>query len=259
MQRELFALLILIATPSLAAPLIATDQTQRIDLSSSAPDTPWRIQRFDPKIPATRFRALTWDGLNAIESVADGSMALLVRPIDQALTETPVLCWRWRIDASLKTADMATRAGDDYAARVYVAFRLHAEDVGFATRTKLRIARAIYGNAVPDAAINYVWDNRYPIGTVKPNAYTDRTQMIVLRSGDALANSWVTERRDVLADLEKLFGTGTPATAFIAIGSDTDNTQEHARAGFADIQLVARDLPCAFAPPRQPGNGEALR
>lgn len=227
--------------------LNATAAAQRIDLSSSAPNAPWRIERFDSKIPATTFRAVAWDGANAIESVANASMALLVRPIETALTTTPVLCWRWRIDAPLKAADMATKSGDDFAARVYVAFRLSADAVNFATRTKLRLARAIYGDTVPDAAINYVWDNRYAIGTVKPSAYTDRTQVVVLRSGDASANSWVTERRDVLLDLQNFFGADNSSAAFVAIGSDTDNTHEYARAGFADIHLVSRNAPCAFA------------
>ena len=47
---------------------------------------------------------------------------------------------------------------------------------------------------VPDAAINYVWDNLQPKGTERANACTDRTQMLVLRSDDADAGRWVWER-----------------------------------------------------------------
>jgi hypothetical protein len=55
-------------------------------------------------------------------------------------------------------------------------------DLGFATRTKLALARALRGDQVPDAAINYVWDNRSPVGTMLPNAYTERAMMWVLRN-----------------------------------------------------------------------------
>lgn len=82
---------------------------------------------------------------------------------------------------------MSTRQGDDYAARVYLAFSLPAEAMSFATRAKLRLARGIYGDHVPDAALNYVWDNRYPIGTQRSNAYTEHARMIVLRSGPRYA------------------------------------------------------------------------
>lgn len=227
----------------------AADGPPRIDLLSNAPNAPWHLQRFDSTVPATRFNVRMWDGVNAIETVADDSMALLVRPLARMLTATPVLCWRWRVDAPLKAADLATKAGDDFAARVYIAFRLQSDDLSRSTRTKLRIARVLYGNPVPDAAINYVWDNRYPIGTVRPNAYTDRTQMIVLRSGPVLAAGWTEERRDVLGDLESLFGTEDFVEAFVAIGTDTDNTHEQARAGFAELHLVARSAPCAFKAP----------
>lgn len=37
--------------------------------------------------------------------------------------------------------------------------------MSLATRTKLALARSIFGQSVPDAAISYVWDNRYPVGT----------------------------------------------------------------------------------------------
>ena len=33
--------------------------------------------------------------------------------------------------------------------------------------TRLALARNLYGDVLPDAAINYVWDNRYPVGHTK--------------------------------------------------------------------------------------------
>ena len=57
---------------------------------------------------------------------------------------------------------MNIKSGDDYAARVYLTFTVPPEQLGFATRTKLSLARSIYGNQVPDAAINYVWDSSWP-------------------------------------------------------------------------------------------------
>ena len=103
--------------------------------------------------------------------------------------------------------------------------------------------RAVWGQDLPDAAINYVWDNRQPVGTVRPNAYTDRAQMVVLRSGDAQAKRWVWERVDVRQDVVRLFGPGAQAVQ-LAITADTDNTQSSARAGFADFHFVAANSPC---------------
>ncbi|MBA2722791.1 MAG: DUF3047 domain-containing protein [Methylibium sp.] len=210
----------------------------------------WRNVSLSDKLTPTRYTAMTWDGVAAIEAQADASMSLYARPLMLDFTATPVLCWRWRIDAPLEKADLATKAGDDYAARVYVSFSLPPEHLSFGTRTKLSIARAIWGDQVPDAALNYVWDNRYPVGTTRPNAYTDRTRIIVARSGAVHAGEWVTERHDVAADLQAAFGDAATQGAKavqLALASDTDNTGETARAGFADFHFVAREKACAFA------------
>ncbi|MDH4234044.1 MAG: DUF3047 domain-containing protein, partial [Gallionella sp.] len=121
-------------------------------------------------------------------------------------------------------------------------------ELSFITRTKLKLARSIYGDAVPDAAINYVWDNRYPVGTRKPNAYTDRTHMIVAESGAANAGKWVVARHDVQQDVVTEFGSMQARMIQLSVASDTDNTGERAHAGFADFHFVARDAACFFNP-----------
>ncbi|MDQ6988102.1 MAG: DUF3047 domain-containing protein, partial [Mariprofundaceae bacterium] len=207
---------------------------------------PWQVLQLNKKIAATQYRIRQWDGVTAIEASADRSMALLARPVDIDLKRTPVMCWRWRVDAPLVKADMATKAGDDYAARVYVAFDLPESSLGFLTRLALMLARSIYGQNVPDGAINYVWDNRYPVGTHMPNAYTERSRMIVAESGTAKAGKWVVARHDVQTDAIAEFGTAQVRLIQIAVASDSDNTSEQAHAGFADFHFVARDAACSF-------------
>jgi hypothetical protein len=216
----------------------------RFSPSSDTLPAPWQVIRFDEKIPATAYRTIRWEKVAAVEARADASMALLARGVEVDLNATPILCWRWRVDHALETADMRSKKGDDYAARVYVAFALPRDTISLATRAQLAIARGLYGAHVPDAAINYVWDNHQPIGTRLPNAYTDRTQMIVLRSGNREAKAWVSERRDVLADAVHAFGTDRARPSLLAIAADTDNTGERVRSGFADLHFVARDAPC---------------
>lgn len=218
----------------------------RFPAGNGAPPAPWQLQTLSDKLKPTVYALREWDGVHAIEAQAKASMALMARPLAVDLTQTPVLCWRWRVDAALKTADLRTKAGDDYAARVYITFILKPEALDFGTRTKLRLGRAIFGPQLPDAAINYVWDNRNPIGTRAPNAYTDRTRMVVVRTGNADAGRWVEERRDVLADATQEFGPHIAATQQLALASDTDNTGEEARAGFADLHFVAREARCVF-------------
>jgi hypothetical protein len=205
---------------------------------------PWQLIQLNKKVPPTHYRVTRWDEVLAIEATAKRSMTLLARPVEIDLNRTPVLCWRWRVDAPLVTADMATKAGDDYAARVYVSFAMPASALSFATRIKLKLARSIYGDAVPDAAINYVWDNLYPVGTRMPNAYTDRIHMIVAESGATNAGKWVVARHDVQKDMITEFGSEQAHLIQLSVASDTDNTGEHAHAGFADFQFIEKDAAC---------------
>jgi hypothetical protein len=209
---------------------------------------PWQPVQVSAKLAPTQYRIIEWDGHFAIEAISNASMSLLARPLAIDLNQTPVLCWRWRIDAPLEKADMRLRAGDDYAARVYISFRM--DHLSLATRMTLKMGRSIFGDALPDAAISYVWDNRLPIGTQAPNAYTDRTRMIVLQSGAARTGQWVSERRNVLADARAAFEAKEAAKIIaatqLAVASDTDNTGESARAGFAVFHFVAENDACKF-------------
>lgn len=216
----------------------------RFAAGDSVPVPPWRIERIDKNVAPTRYSARLWDGVNAIEAHASKSMALLGRPLEVDLRETPVLCWQWRVDAPVATADMTRKSGDDYAARVYLAFAIPADQLGLATRTKLALARSIYGDQVPDAALNYVWDNTHPVGTLQNNVYTDRARMLVLRSGNNLAGRWVTERRNVIRDFQRAFGQLDGQLRTLVLATDTDNTGEDAHAGFADFRFVTSEGEC---------------
>ena len=207
---------------------------------------PWQLIRLENHVPATTYRVTLWDGVDAVEARADHSMALLGRAVDVDLNSTPILCWRWRIDGVVRTADMTRRRGDDYAARIYIAFDLPPSTLTLADKASLTLARAFYGGRVPDGAINYVWDNRHIVGTRMTNAYTDRVQMIVQRSGNDEAGFWVTERVNIYQDVKRSFGTSDARLKLLAVASDSDNTGETVRAGFADLHFVRATEACQF-------------
>lgn len=175
--------------------------------------------------------------LRVRSSAAAGSAAF-------ALHDAPTgaqLAWRWKIDRVVEKADLATKAGDDFAARVYVFFDVPMESLSWGQRMKVRIARFLYGDDVPTAGICYVWDNRHPQGTSGWNPYSDRVRTVVVESGNERAGRWIEERRDVEADFRAAFGaTVTPRITGIAAGNDTDQTGESATAWFGDFRLEER-------------------
>lgn len=211
-----------------------------------APAAPWAVVQMNKKVPPTRYRVVRMDGVMGVEAVSEQGMALLARPLRVDLKATPVLCWQWRVDAPVAAGDMRKKAGDDYAARVYVAFDMPKEALSAGTRFKLGLARRLFGAEVPDAAVTYVWDNRNPVGTARKSAYTNRAQLIVAETGAARAGTWVRERHDVAADFAVAFDGAPGEVMQVAVASDTDNTGSSARAGFADLHFVGRGQACQF-------------
>ena len=213
--------------------------------TAGAPPAPWTMVPFKGEKP-TSYRVATVAGRMALEARVDSSMSLMSRPISVDLAERPILCWRWYVDAPVAKADMTRKGGDDYAARVYIAFDMPDEVLSGSTKFKLKMARSMFGKSIPDAAVVYVWDNKHPVGTARKSAYTDRSQLIVVDSGSGRAGTWVTKRADVAADFGRAFGNKPGKPIQLAVASDGDNTKSKGRAAFADIHFVGRGQPCAF-------------
>jgi hypothetical protein len=78
-----------------------------------------------------------------------------------------------------------------------------------------------------------------PVGTVFDSPFSSGTKMIVVRSGRALAGTWVTEERNVLSDYDRSFGKGDtpPVPKGIAILTDSDNTHSRAVGDYGDISM----------------------
>lgn len=208
------------------------------------PPAPWKMITL-PGVRPTRYKVTVVAEKIALEAIVDRSMSLLSRPINIDLAKTPVVCWRWYVDGPISKADMTKRSGDDYAARLYVAFDIPDERLSRATKLKLRMARNLLGRNIPDAALVYVWDNKHAVGTARKSSYTDRSQLIVVETGARRAHTWVTERADLAGDFTKAFNgqPGTPTQ--LALAADGDNTKSTGRAAFADIHFVARDQACS--------------
>lgn len=210
-------------------------------MAPGGPITGWQPLKPAPKAADTLYSLVSNAGTTVLNADARHAMSGLIHTVRADIRRRPLLRWRWKIAAPLNSADMTRKSGDDYAARIYVLFDYPVEKLSLSTRAKLKFAEALYGQKIPTAALNYVWDNRHAIGTIQPNAYTDRARMIVLESGAAAAGEWVTETRDLAADFRAAFGEDAPDVVAIALATDTDNTGESAVAWYGDIEFLPAD------------------
>jgi hypothetical protein len=197
----------------------------------------WQPLAFPRIARQTTYQLVADDGTTVVRADAEASASGLIRRIDVDPKSHPLLAWRWKIGGVVEKADATRKDGDDYAARVYVAFKYDPDRVSWFNRAKYALIRLIYGEYPPHAGINYVWDSRLAPGTVLPNAYTDRVRMIVLRSGDAAAGRWLAEERNVLEDYRRAFGEEPPPVSGVAVMTDTDDTGARATAWYGDIEF----------------------
>jgi hypothetical protein len=200
--------------------------------------SPWREVAL-PRIERRTVYSLDRiDGIVALRAQADASMASVARSIEVDPAKHPRLRWHWQVENLIQASDLRSRDGDDFPARLYVLVDYDLGRLPFLQRTKLRLARALYGGDLPVAALCYVWATREPAGTTAWNAYTDRVRMIVVESGPARLGRWVGFERDVARDFREAFGEEPPMVNGIAIATDTDNTGERAVAWHGDIVFL---------------------
>lgn len=200
---------------------------------SSLPDG-WKPLTF-PKVPKHTVYTLVKDG-NAVvvRAVSNASASGLTKEVRIDPREYPIARWRWKVENLLKAADVATKAGDDYPARLYITFEYDPDKVGFMKKAKYKAGKLIFGD-IPIAAINYIWDAKAPQGLFIDNAYTDFAKMVVVRSGAQGVGTWMEEEHNIYEDYHKAFDGEPPMINGVAIMNDTDNTKESAVAYFGDI------------------------
>lgn len=197
----------------------------------------WQLQAIPKVARQTRFDLVADAGSTVLRARADAAAASLRHALDIAPAASLPLRWRWKTDRVLDQADLTSKAGDDYAARLYVFFDRTPAQMSLSERVAYRLGRARYGDQLPAAALCYVWDNRQPVGTLRDNAYTGFVKMIVATSGKARQGQWVTLQRDVAADYRRAFGSAPPRITGIAVAVDTDNTGESTASYFGDIRF----------------------
>jgi hypothetical protein len=170
-----------------------------------------------------------------LKADSEHSASGLIREIRINPKKYPIIRWRWKVMNILRGADVHRKEGDDYPARLYITFEYDPQKLGFWDRAKYGLIRTLYGQGLPLAAINYIWESRAPQGTMVPNPYTDRAIMIVVESGGEKLGQWVQEERNVYQDYKVAFGEEPPMISGVAVMTDTDNTGESAAAYYGDI------------------------
>ena len=172
----------------------------------------WEVKKFTG---ITTYKPTIEDNIPCLKASAEGTASGLFFKIKYDPQLQPILTWKWKIDNIVEKGDARTKAGDDYAARIYVVFPSI-----FFWNTK---------------ALNYVWANQLQKNTAVPNSYTANAMMIAVESGPDNTGKWLEYRRNIFQDYQRYFGSEPGMVGAIAIMTDTDTTGSKASACYGPI------------------------
>ncbi len=222
----------------------AADDATIAPFSAAAPGEPpaaWKFATLPNKV-ATQYSVVELDGARVLKVASDESYGNLIHNVRMPASDKSTLAWRWRVDKLVDEADMKVRSGDDSAAKMCVFFGFDGSKLSLGERTKLALARSTAGQDVPTQTLCYVWDNKLAIDTALTSPFTKRIRFIVLQSGSAKLGQWVTQKRNLVADHQRMFGDEsegkTPDITGVAVQADSDNTHGHGLAYFGDVTLA---------------------
>lgn len=142
----------------------------------------------------------------------------IYREVKLDLKKFPVLSWKWKVTKLPEGADVRNVESDDQAAGVYVVFPR-------------------FPSFINSQFIGYVWETSVPEGTILKSRKNPMVHYIVVRSGIDNLDKWIVERRNVMDDYLRVFGSGVPKVGGIALMIDTDDTLSDAESYFAKVEF----------------------
>ena len=149
----------------------------------------------------------------AVNFGREAKVAFRGREINASLRLFRNLRWRWRVHDFPEGSDETDDDKNDSAAAV----------------------RLVFGTNMFAKRLKYIWSATLPKGTVIKgwNQYT-----IVLRSGTEERKKWVWEEVDAYQDYRRLFGGDPRPVDFLALLTDSNNTETVVAADYDDITFI---------------------
>jgi hypothetical protein len=187
----------------------------------------------------TDYRLVNGSDRTVLQASAEQAATGLYRHVRVDPARQPVLEWSWRVEQLVPGADLRKGSREDSVARLVVSFHGDARKLDFEDRARLRLAKVFAGEPLPYAMLIYVWSNQIAVDTALPSPQIDRIRMIVVESGGARLGRWLSYRRNVLEDYRRAFGDDPGDIVAVGVLTDSDNTQQSARAQYGDITLRA--------------------
>lgn len=224
---------------SAAAGLVgAAGRRVRAEIGPGLEQEGWRELTFRNKRPNT-YRAI--EGGAGVQIEGRGTVSALHRPVAADLAATPVLVWRWRVDAAPPPTDLTRKGGEDRALALHVAFAYDPARAGAMEKLKRAAASVTGDRPLPGRLLIYTWGGDGRVRDWFDNPYLPGfSRMKVLRGPEAPLGTWLEEQVDLVADHQAAFGQPPTRPSELSLSGDSDDTEARVVGAVADIAFRPR-------------------
>ncbi|MES2025838.1 MAG: DUF3047 domain-containing protein [Pseudomonadota bacterium] len=219
----------------------ASVNTRIVHFSEGAPGSmpsAWESMVIHRNKKLTEYSLVDDNGTTVLHARAAKAASGLMQKVDIDPMPDLMINWKWRINGLVESANNYDRGLEDAPARIILGFDGDKDSLPFSDQIMFETARLLTGREVPYATLMYIWGRKAPIGTVIPNARSNRVKMVVAESGREGIGEWHSFTRDIVADYEKAFGEKPGKLIGVGVLTDTDNTGETVEAWYGDINLL---------------------
>jgi Protein of unknown function (DUF3047) len=209
-RRAVLALAFVVIATAWAADRVVVEDWRSYPLGTRGIPGEWKEQTWGK--PAYDLEIVADNGQPVLRLRSKGDNSTISRDLKGSVDlneKTPILEWRWKVMTLPTGGNACQKSTDDEAAQVYVAWVRSPE-------------------AVRSRIIGYVWDSTAPAGTICKSQKTATVTYVVLRSGADELGKWITERRNVVEDFQRIYGEAPDNPTALSLAIDSDDTRSSA-------------------------------
>lgn len=199
----------------------------------------WGHKTFPQRHPV-RYRTVDdWMGRPALHAAGVKANSLIRSAIVPAM-QTRLRCrFSWYADTLNLEADVADPYRNDACLRWTVSFSGDRSPFTGRDHALSELSALLTGEPLPHATMMYIWDPRYPVGTVIPYLNSRRIRYLVIQSGPDGLHHWNDHERDVMADFQQVFQEPPAPIEGVAAFTNSNNTGHSADGWYGPLTFLA--------------------
>ena len=241
---QMFILLAILAVTPTPAHCAESDTLMVFDAASTPLGQPggnWEHVRPNDHHAFTNYEIVRSVNGNYLRAVSSSTGSWLEYDLGQIdVSEYPVMEWAWMVTKLPETGWEMNEEWDDFAIRVELVYDFKGGKTPFNILRK-GLINTLFRGYPPELVVSYVWSVNVPPDDPYRSPSDSRTLVIPMESEFSGTDRWLSERRNILADLNSQRTSRKDKPLYlkkIRIRADTNDSSTIAESGVKSIMLI---------------------